>query len=172
MSSAYRQTTVPVSRSQEAIRQMLIKFGARGVQFAEDFEDGRINIRFGKLYNGNIRTVSVTMIVPKPAPRRQRWNYRTSSYSGGKSEHDRKEQIVKATYRALHDWLKSQFVAIEFGLINFESLFLSHFEWILEDGQARTTGEIMIPLLNQTKLLPASLGQIGDVTIVDSLATD
>lgn len=166
MTNAYRQTTVPVSRSQEAIRQMLIKFGTRGVQFAEDFEDGRINIRFGKLYNGNIRTVSVTMIVPSPPlpkhkPHR-RYSYSARKYIETRTEHERKEQMVKATYRALHNWLKSQFIAIEFGLLSFESVFLSHFEWILEDGQARTTGEMMIPLLNQTKLLPASLGEIRE----------
>ena len=160
MNNAYRTTVVPVSRSQEAIRQMLIKFGARGVQFSEDFEDGRVNIRFGKMYNGNIRTVSVTMIVPEaPEPKRKgyrRYYHAARKFVDTKTRRDREEQMVRATYRALHDWLKAQFVAIDFGLLSFESVFLSHFEWILEDGQARTTGEMMIPLLNKTKQLPAS----------------
>lgn len=150
MSNAYRGTEVPVSRSQEQIRQMLIKFEARGVQFSEDFQEGRINVRFGKIYEANVRTVSVTMIVPK---------YEYDRTGHPKRIHDKagqREQMARATYRALHDWLKAQFVAIEFGLLSFESVFLSHFEWMLRDGQVKTTAELLIPRLAAGNLLPAS----------------
>ncbi len=156
MSNAYRGTEVPVSRSQEQIRQMLIKFGARGVQFSEDFEDGRINVRFGKIYQTNVRTVSVTMIVPK---------YTHDPTSHDKRLHDKaqqKEQMARATYRALHDWLKAQFVAVEFGLLSFEDVFLSHFEWILHDGQVKTTAELLKPHLSAGNLLPASFEKTDD----------
>ncbi len=46
MTSAYKNTTVPIARSQESIRKLLINFGVRGVQFSEDFETRNINVKF------------------------------------------------------------------------------------------------------------------------------
>ncbi len=126
----YSGTTVPVSRSQESIRQMLIRFGARGVQFSEDFATGQVNIKFGREFEGNIRSVSVTLAIPKPAE-----HPRGRPPAGDRQEHERQR-----TYRALHDWLKAQFVAVEFGLLSFEDVFLSHFEWVLPDGKVTTVG--------------------------------
>ena len=138
MSNAYKTTTVPIARSQEAIRKLLINFGVRGVQFSENFESGEINVRFAKEMTGNLRTVSVSMHVPEPPKPKRRITR--------KSIADRKEQMTRATYRALRDWLKSQFVAVEFGLLSFEDIFLSHFEWMI-DGQTTTVGAILKPRL-------------------------
>ncbi len=138
MSNAYKTTTVPIARSQEAIRKLLINFGVRGVQFSENFESGEINVRFAKELAGNLRTVSVSMHVPE-LPKLRRRNTR-------KSTNERKEQMTRATYRALHDWLKAQFVAVEFGLLTVEDVFLSHFEWMI-DGQTTTIGAILKPRL-------------------------
>lgn len=141
MSNAYRTTAVPVARSQEQIRKLLIQFGAAGVQFSENFTSGEINVRFAKDLAGNMRTVSVSMHIPEPPPMKRR------TYRGrGKSVDDRREQMAKATYRALHDWLKAQFVAVEFGLLSFEDVFLSHFEWMI-DGRPTTVGKLIIPRL-------------------------
>lgn len=142
MSNAYKTTTVPIARSQEAIRKLLINFGVRGVQFSENFESGDITIRFAKRINDNIRTVSVSMHIPDPPTPTQRRNSRN-----GKSTNERKEQMARATYRALHDWLKAQFVAVEFGLLTFEDVFLSHFEWMLPDGVVSTVGAMIKPRL-------------------------
>lgn len=141
MSNAYRKTAVPVSRSQDQIRKLLINFGVSGVQFSENFESGEINVRFAKMVAGNPRTVSVSMHIPEPQPMRRRTTRGKSN-----SANDRREQMAKATYRALHDWLKAQFVAVEFGLLTFEDVFLSHFEWMIE-GQRTTVGKILIPRL-------------------------
>jgi len=138
MSNAYKTTTVPIARSQEAIHKLLINFGVRGVQFSENFESGEINVRFAKEVVGNLRTVSVAMHVPEPPKPRRRIT--------SKSAADRKEQMTRATYRALHDWLKSQFVAVEFGLLSFEDVFLSHFEWMI-NGEATTVGALIKPRL-------------------------
>ena len=157
MTSAYRSTSVPVERSKESIRQLLIKFGARGVQFAEDFETREINVRFAKSVNNELRTVSVTMIAPEPPqPKRKkgaiRWYRGEIVYN--KTPVQRQEQMNRATYRALHYWLKSQFEAIEFGLFKFEDVFLSHFEWMI-DGQRTTVGKLIVPRLTSDHLLPA-----------------
>lgn len=140
MTNAYKTTTVQTARSQEAIRKLLIAFGVRGVQFSEDFDSGDITVRFAKEINGNLRTVMVSMRIPEPPkPKRNR--------RGGKSTSDRKEQMARATFRALHDWLKAQFVAVDYGLLTFEDVFLSHFEWILESGEVSTIGKLIKPRL-------------------------
>lgn len=147
MSSAYRTTQVPISRSQEAIRKLLINFGVRGIQFSEDFETRQVNVRFAKEINKQMRTVNVTMTVPEAeAPKRKRAvRFSRGKVVYNKTQQDRQEQMARATYRALHDWLKAQFVAVEFGLLTFEDVFLSHFEWVLPNGSVQTIGQLVKP---------------------------
>jgi len=150
MSNAYKNTSVPIARSQEAIRKLLINFGVRGVRFSEDFETRNVNVKFAKEVNQAMRTVSVSMTIPEPPPAKRRarqgtWRNGRMVYS--KTAADKQEQMAKATYRALHDWLKAQFVAVEFGLLTFEDVFLSHFEWILPNGVVSTVGAMVKPRL-------------------------
>ena len=155
MTSAYASTSVPVEKSKEYIRKLLIQQGARGVQFTEEFPTvstlGQINVRFAKEIDGSLRTVSVSLVVPKPpepkrkTPPRRRY-LGNGKWSQPKSARDRNEQMEQATYRALHWWLKSQFEAVEFGLLSFEDVFLSHFEWMV-DGQRTTVGALIKPRL-------------------------
>lgn len=164
--TSYTTTSVPVSRSQEAIRSLLQKFGARGVQFSEDFETHTIAIRFAKLVNGTARTVSVAMKVPEP-PQPKRARKRSYRYVRGRMVYDKmpqekQEQMQRATYRALHYWLKSQFESVEFGLLTFEQIFLAHFEWMV-DGQPTTVGQYLIPRLNSDNLLPAPKSQQWEI---------
>lgn len=171
---AYQTTQVPTARSQEQIRKLLLNSGARGVQFSEDFEAHDINIRFAKDVNGAMRTISVSLHVPEaPKPKRQsrtgRFNSRTHRMSYNKTQEERQEQMARATYRALHDWLKAQFVAVEYGLMSFEDVFLSHFEWMI-DGQRTTVGAVIKPRLESSsgRLLPS--GHNNDDVIDGNLA--
>lgn len=132
MAKAYQGTEVAVSKSQEQIRKLLIQFGVRGIQFAEDFETGLINLRFAKAVDGNLRTVSIIIHVRE-----------------GKSN---LEQRTKETYRSLLNWMKAQLVAEQDKLFATEDLFLSHFEWMLKDGRTVTVGEFVKPRLGQTQL--------------------
>ena len=68
MKNAYKNTQVPISRSQESIRKLLIGFNVRGVQFSEDFIDEKINVRFAKEVEHSVRTISVSMTIPDPPP--------------------------------------------------------------------------------------------------------
>jgi len=151
MSNAYKNTSVPIARSQEAIRKLLINFCVRGVQFSEDFETRKVNVKFAKEMNQTMRTVSVSMTIPEPPPakrsRTRQGTWRNGRMVYSKTAADKQEQMAKATYRALHDWLKAQFVAVEFGLLTFEDVFLSHFEWILPNGAISTVGAIVKPRL-------------------------
>lgn len=147
MSNAYRTTQVPIARSQEAIRKLLINFSVRGIQFSEDFETRQVNVRFAKEINNQMRTVNVTMTIPEAekVTRRRAVRYVRGKMVYSKTQQDRQEQMARATYRALHDWLKAQFVAVEFGLLTFEDVFLSHFEWVLPNGSVQTIGQLVKP---------------------------
>src|SRR5512139_2781648 len=155
---AYSETAVPVERSKEAIRKLLITFGARGVQFSEDFAEHLINVKFAKDIGGHLRTVSVSLKIPDPPPQkrpRKHGTWRGGKYHAPKADADRWEQMERATYRALHWWLKSQFEAVEFGLMSFEDVFLAHFEWVI-DGRTTTVGAMIMPhLSNGSNFLPA-----------------
>ena len=120
--SAYGHTKVSVGRTQEAIRKLLIKYGARGCQFSEIFEPATIQLEFAKVVNDQPRTVRVRIPIAE-----------------GKS--------VEQTYRALYYWLKAQFEAVDFGLVSFEDIFLSHFGWMLPGGRMGTVGDMVRPLL-------------------------
>ena len=119
--TAYKTTTVPVSRSQEAIRQLLMKYGVIGCQFTDNFETGEIILRFVKKVEGVPRTVRIALAA---------------------------EGNEKQAYRMIYHWLKSELEAVDFGLFRFEHMFLAHFEWMLPDGQATTVGEIVLPELS------------------------
>ena len=71
--------------------------------------------------------------------------------------------MTRATYRALHDWLKAQFVAVEFGLLTFEDVFLSHFEWILPNGKVSTIGELVKPKIETRSEFMLEGGARGDI---------
>lgn len=120
--TAYKQTMVAVPKSQEAIRKLFIKYGVMGCQFTDNFETGEIVLRFVKKINDSPRTVRIVL---------------------------RAEGNERQAYRALYYWIKSQLEAVDFGLLSFEHVFLAHFEWMLEDGQMMTIGDVVLPRLAQ-----------------------
>lgn len=161
--SPYQTTTVASSKSQEDIRRILQAHGVRGVQFAEDFQTRNISVRFVKEVDGNLRTVSVSMTVPEPPPTQRK---RAVRFSRGrmvynKTQAEKQEQMARATYRALHYWLKSQFEAVDFGLLSFEDIFLSHFEWMI-DGRMSTIGKVLQPYLARPQLKAPSPSDVLD----------
>lgn len=165
--TSYKTTSVPIARSQEQIRKILQANGVRGVQFSEDFESHEVLLRFAKEVEGTVRTVRVALRIPD-APERKR-THRGSHWVHGRlvpypSQDDRQEQMARATYRALHYWLKSQFEAVDFGLLRFEDIFLSHFEWII-GGKQVTTSHMLEPYLRRPALNAPEVGEIvGEVS--------
>lgn len=157
----YKATTVSTDKSKDAISKLLHRSGVKGIQWAENWESHEVNVRFVKDVGGNMRTVSVTLSVPEPGGADEiRWSNQ-SGKSGRVTKADRWERSEKATYRMLLWWLKAQFEAVEFGLLSFEDVFLSHFEWIV-DGQRTTVGALVKPRLSggSNLLMPPS----SDVT--------
>jgi hypothetical protein len=161
---AYEGTAVPVERSKEAIRKILIAAGARGVQFAEDFEEHRVNVRFAKEVGKAMRTVSVTLLIQEPPKKRNTGGWRHGRYRPPKSQAELWEQSARSTYRALHYWLKSQFEAVDFGLLSFEDVFLSHFEWLIKGKPPTTVGALVkAHLPDGSSFLPAPSRHATDI---------
>jgi hypothetical protein len=117
---AYRSTAVPVSRTQEVIRKLFQRYSVLGCQFTDNFETGEIVLRFVRRVNDIPRTVQIKLSA---------------------------EGNERQAYRQLYYWIKSQLEAVDFGLLKFESAFLAHFEWMLEDGTMVTIGELVAPRL-------------------------
>src|SRR6478672_2106330 len=132
-SKAYKSTTVSAAQSQENLRKLLQDFGAKRVQFNEEFENPSINIRFEVIRDGRPLTVSVSVKVPEVTDKKvykshfrdQNGRLRPVKMS---TPATRAEQARKATYRVLLEWLKSQFLAVEYKLRTFEQVFMNDFE--------------------------------------------
>lgn len=130
----YRGTKVPVSKSQEAIRRLLIENGAQGYQFTEAIAEQIVELKWarGVILNGE-KVVQ---------PLRIRVSY--------------KNRRIESVYRAIFYHLKAKFEVIRFGIMSFEEEFLPYFEARLPDGRTGTIAELMLPDLKRGRL-PAML---------------
>lgn len=151
---AYDNTATPVSSSQEAIRKILTKYSADGVQFSEEWKgDRRIMVRF--LYSVGTIQYSVLFKVPIPEVDQLAANGRL-----------RKQTVIdelqarahRGIWRAVFWAIKSRMEAVEFGIESFQEAFMSHFEL---PGTDRTIGDAVLPMLESgklTRLLPPGKG--------------
>lgn len=167
---AYGSTQVSSYKSQEGIRKILLAHKVKGVQFSENFETREIVVKFAKDVEGSLRTVKVAMTIPEPSQPKRKQRVGPSWRSGRpvyrKTQQDREEQMARATYRALHYWLKSQFEAVDFGLLTFEDIFLSHFEWMI-NGRPATVGELIKPYLSQPQLQAPAMKDVVEGVVED-----
>lgn len=145
---AYQQSSSPVAKSQEDIRRILSKYGADGVQFAEEWGKMLLHVRF--LYTIEKTQHSVCFRVPIPKAE--------SNSSAGRPRSDSaklklQEQYERGIWRAVFWAIKSRMEAVEFGIETFAEAFLSHFEI---PGTDKQLGEVLVP-----KLIDGSIKQIG-----------
>ncbi len=150
-------TRVPISKSQEDIRDLLARFGAKKVAFEEDFEKGTQVLRFVYPIEDE-RTVPVQFKI-------QIKGIFEWLEENGRSSWNKDflfKQSKKVAWRHIFDWVKSNINLVEFGLIPFENMFLSYFSHVLPDGTYVTLGESIIPKLYSgelfNKLLPEKKG--------------
>lgn len=121
---AYAGTEVPVGRTQDAIRALLVRHGAEGVQFSEVWSRGRVGFSFATLRDGPAgkRPVAVRMDVDLgPQAERVRWSA------------EQRDRRLRQVWRALFYYLKSQLEAVDFGLRAFEDAFLA--DIVASDGR-------------------------------------
>ena len=150
-----QDTRVPISRSQEDIRDLLAKFGAKKVAFEEDFDKGTQVLRF--LYpmeegldvpvQFNIEIKGIHDYLKEKFKR----TYKGDEYFF--------KQAKRVAWRHILDWVKSNLNLVEFGLIPFENMFLSYFSHVLPDGTYKSLGDFVIPKLHSGELFRKLLHQ-------------
>lgn len=142
---AYENTEVSVSRSQEAIRKLILQNGGKGVAFVseppmEGFQ-AQVDIE-GKMY-------SIRLQAECKPPVRQRRGYKSSTQL--------LEQECRRIWRVLYNHLKSIYEASSTGVLEFRRLILAYI--VCKDGY--TVGDRIIPKLDAAisgrpdRLLPA-----------------
>jgi len=150
-------TRVPISRSQEDIRDLLARFGANKVSFEEDFEKGTQVLRFEY-------PIENKRVVPVHFKIQIKGIYEWLKENGRSSWNNEFlfKQAKKVAWRHIFDWVKSNINLVEFGLMPFENMFLSYFSHVLPDGTYKSLGEEIIPKLYSgelfNKLLPEKKG--------------
>lgn len=137
---AYENTVVPVSRSQEGIRRLLLENQATGIAFvsqsdppSEGFE-AMVPIE-GKTYR--IRIVAKVKELERKSTRR-RWG-RT------KTQIDIQEAETRRIWRVLFYHLKSVYEATNTGVMEFRELMLPYI--VVKDG--RTIAQHLLPQLDK-----------------------
>ena len=146
-------TRVPISRSQEDIRDLLARFGAKKVAFEEDFDKGTQVLRF--LYpmeegldvpvQFNIEVKGIHDYLKEKFKR----TYKGDEYFF--------KQAKRVAWRHILDWVKANLNLVEFGLIPFENIFLSYFSRVLPDGTYKSLGESLLPKLRAGELFVKEL---------------
>ena len=141
--SPYQDTSVPVERSKEQIRQMLRGAGARGIMmienWAEDESTEECLLEFSWPVGENFESIQHVRLIVKPLPPEEgaRTAWRISP-----------EQRERQAWRALQWYLKTMLEAAEFRLLRFEDVFMSFI--VANDG--RTVGEHVMPMLESGRL--------------------
>ena len=139
-------TSVPIARSQEAIRKMLRAEDCDQVMFGDDFGAGVMFIFFRLVLDdpdsGEVRLPvkipvhlqSIVELLKAAHPQK---------YGGGKGLDLALEQAMKVAWRNVHDWLRASFTAVEVGIMTPAEAFLSSV--VTENGY--TVGERLLPNL-------------------------
>ncbi len=138
----YQDTSVPVERSKEQVRQMLKSAGARAIMLYEEWEPTTTcHVTFAWPVGEDFASIQQVRLTVKPLPPEP--GARTSSPWKVSPE-----QRERQAWRALAWYLKTMLEAATFGLLSFEDVFLSFF--VGDDGH--TIGETFIPMLEQGRL--------------------
>jgi len=132
-------TKVPVERSRSALAKVLAEWGAKGVQWEDDFATGTAVLRF--------RWGSPTgELVAR---------LRLAVKSGLRLSAAAREQERRRLHRVAYHWLRAQHAAVESGLFKAETVILP---W-LEDACGATLGEA----------LEGKLGELGKADIANRM---
>lgn len=135
---AYGGTTVAVSRSREQIDAILLKWGVAGIQWEDDYDIGRAQLRFRWKREDGVELVARIRVDldSEDDLRELAVDQRNGQFSEKKFERVRADR-GKREHRLLLNYLKNMFEAIEAGIIPAESLLIP---WI-EDATGMTVYE-------------------------------
>ena len=145
----YNQTEVSASRSQEAIRKLLIKAGATRLMFEESLDPKNPEIFVWFMYQ-NLPVCFAVNVEKQIRILREKHPYKYEGEKIGEAF----QQSLKSAYRFIFYKLKTIFEGIELGYDNFKEVFLANFEQVLPNGDRIRIGEIIAPALtSQNSLL-------------------
>lgn len=151
MSENYWTTSVSTVRSSEEIRSLLSSFDCDLCSITENWRGGTILVQF--VYKGF--PVSFTVDINHIADVRlasEPWN-RKRRCTEAAYEKAIREKARMVAMRVLCHHLKAALVAVEYGLVTFEAVFLSHF--LTKSGE--TIGEALLPRLHDAVANPGRL---------------
>lgn len=148
---AYSNTTIAVSKSREEIDKILVRWGVRGIQWEDHFDEGIVQLRFRWIRDKGAELVARFRIdVDSEKDLREKAiDQRSGQFSDKKYEREAMNR-GKREHRLLLNLLKNMFEAIEEGIIPAESVLLP---WI-EDSDGQTVYEKLSPRLDQLASAP------------------
>ena len=131
---AYANTAVAVSKTQDDIRKLLMRYGAKGMQLTEIFEPPSLNLRFQVIVEDAGQTALAMVSMDIPTGEEEARNQREA------------DQFRRQAARALFYYLKAQLEAVDFGLVKLEeALLVRHFEVTDKQGRLTTVGRFVLP---------------------------
>ena len=135
-------TKVPVERSRAEIAKVLTAWGAKGVQWEDDFETGTATLRFRWKSGTGELVARLRLQVHLRRPVRP-----TAAQTRARDQERRR------LHRVAFHWLRAQQAAVESGLFKAETVIIP---W-LEDGTGVTVGEALAGQLG--KLAESDISQ-------------
>lgn len=114
---SYYRTSVPIYKSQNSIRSVLLKFGLKGIRFTE------------------YRLIGVIEFILEKKGKELAFRFKFNL--------PEKESFQRQVYRGLYHYLKNRFMAIEFGITTIEDEFLQELILKLPNGSDVTVKELV-----------------------------
>jgi len=138
-----QQTSVAVSKSKGEIEDLLRKWGASQMGWHDDFDSGKVFLRFMWYHDEAPFMARFTIeLASKAALTEEAGDQRNGKFSQPKFDKLlRRRGMVE--HRGLLLFLKAVFNAVDLGIITAEQVFLPY----LEDDQGRTVAELVVPQL-------------------------
>ena len=138
-------TSVSVSKSRGEIEKLLRVWGARQMQWSDDFEGGKALLRFIWDNAGTTYTARFTIDVPTSEEIKEEAVHATTGRFLQTKYDKAMERRGMVEHRELSLLLKAIFVAVDCGLITAEQVFLP----FLEDQYGVTVSDRVLPNLSQ-----------------------
>jgi len=156
------ETNVPVEKSQVEIAKLLREQGCIGVQWTEDWQRSRADLRFCWPHGGAEYVARITIQMPTDETilRGCAIRHKTRDARAAWLVKER-EQVARSAYRIVLIKLKADFNMVRAGMVSAVEILLP----FLEDQQGRTVAELATPRLPEllgpdgaTRFLPLPKG--------------
>ncbi len=140
---------VPVARTRGAIEDLLRQWGAAGLQWTDDYDVGRVTVRFRWPWEGTELQARISMVRPTDDEIRAEYARPPSADQVAR----RADQRWRTRHRQLLLLLRAQLNAVEAGITTAVEVFLPY----LENAAGETVAELVTP---QLQALPDSRGPL------------